>query len=122
MRDRKTERANVKRLGLMVMWDLRVLDMAVRTDLLSVVMRLLGARESKFLGGMMDAREGGQAWPKTGPEGPTAAERAWHELAHFPPASWCRSCVEGKGIDDRNLRTRKERTEEFAARWANDTV
>ena len=31
---------------------------------------------------------------------PTAAERAWHELTHFLPASWCRSCVEGTGIDD----------------------
>ena len=47
--------------------------------------------------------------PLTGSEEPTVGERAQHELTLCPPASWCRSCVEGRDIHEKHLRTRKER-------------
>ena len=64
--------------------------------------------KSTFSDDMMDVREeGAQTWPKTGPEEPSVGERAWHELTHFLPASWCRTTDT----------TRNERTQEFEALW-----
>ena len=40
------------------------------------------------------------------PKEPSPNERALHELTHLPYASWCQSCVEGKGKSDRHVTSR----------------
>ena len=93
---------------------LKVLGMAIGSRNNMVIS--LESDEVKFLEDAMDVsgRET-DVWHKMGPEEPTAAERSWHELARFPPASWCRSCVEGRVIDDRHLPRSKERNNELEA-------
>ena len=35
---------------------------------------------------------------------PSAKERREHEVTHYPPRSWCRFCVEGRGIAGQHSR------------------
>ena len=59
----------------------------------SMVALPLESDENKFLHDTMDV--GTRKRRMSGPNGTTAANhgrRPWHGEAHFPPASWCRSC------------------------------
>ena len=44
--------------------------------------------------------------PRTlkGPDAPTESERTAHEITHLPPASWCETCVLGRGIETPHVR------------------
>ena len=38
---------------------------------------------------------------------PTAAEKADHDLTHATSRSWCRACVQGKGVSASHVRQEK---------------
>ena len=39
------------------------------------------------------------------PDMPTQSERDDHDLTHYPYRSWCRHCVEGRGVEMRHRGT-----------------
>eukprot|EP00973_Karenia_brevis_P045375 6285240-Karenia_brevis.AAC.1 len=43
--------------------------------------------------------------PRPKPRGPSAAERAQHEIDHYPYRSWCKACVGSCGRADQHIRT-----------------
>ena len=50
-----------------------------------------------------DDEEALAAKPLRKPGQPTALEKASHDITHLPPRSWCKFCVEGRGIHDHHV-------------------
>ena len=72
-----------------------------------------------FAGERSDARRGGRGVLEPEAEGrsvrtpsqpyvPMSTERRAHNATHYPPRSWCRHCVEGRGMCGPHLRREEE--------------
>ena len=68
-----------------------------------------GRSSGSGCGFMEPEEEGRPARAPNPPYVPTAKERREHSATHYPPRSWCKFCVEGRGVASSHHRCDEER-------------